>query len=121
MLSSYQFFFRTKSIVFILRTATPVLLLLPVLMTSMKTNEADRSPVSRQGTESVSSSLPPTKTAVMVQPQLRIKIYFPIDKYWCIFFVWWKIKSIALITNNIVLINLLVWISINLVCYDKYF
>ena len=55
------------------------------------------------------------------QPQLRIKIYFPIDKYWCIFFVWWKIKSIALIANNIVLINLLVWISINLVCYDKYF
>ena len=39
------------------------------------------------------------------------------------FFVWWKIKSIALIANNIVLINLLstIWISINLVCYDKYF
>ena len=45
--------------------ATPVLLL-PVLMSSIETDEADRSTVSRPGTEPVSSSLPPTRSAVMV-------------------------------------------------------
>ena len=52
-------------------------ILLAVLMTSMKTDKVDRSPVSRAGTEPVSSSLPPTRSAVMVPAPASHQNLFP--------------------------------------------
>ena len=98
-----------------------LLILLSVLMSSIETDEADGRPVRGRIRSLCRPRCPPPGRPWWSKPKHCIKIYFPIDKYWCIFFVWWKIKSIALIANNIVLIILLVWISINLVCYDKYF
>ena len=63
--------FHTKSIVFMSRTEASV------LMSSIETDEADRSPVSRPGTEPVSSSLPPTRSAVMVPAPASHQNLFP--------------------------------------------
>ena len=50
---------------------------LPVLMSSIETDEADRSTVSRAGTEPVLSSLPPTRSAVMVPAPALHQNLFP--------------------------------------------